>query len=71
MTLYGGTGNVFGAAFSPDGRHLATAVGDGTARLYTLDMEELVALARERVKRELTEEECRVYLHAETCPVDQ
>ena len=67
MTLYGGTGNVFGAAFSPDDRHVATAVGDGTARLYTVDMEELIALAHERVTRELTDEECQIYLHTEQC----
>ena len=67
MTLYGGTGNVFGAAFSPDDRTLATAVGDGTVRTYLLDMDELIALAHERVTRELTDEECRNYLHIEQC----
>jgi WD40 repeat protein len=70
-TLYGGTGNVFGADFSPDDKHVATAVGDGTVRLYTLEMEELISLARERVTRELTDEECRAYLHMQQCPVDQ
>ena len=68
MTLYGNTGNVFGAAFSPDGRYLATAGGDGTARIYTLEMDELIKLARDRVTRELTDEECRNYLHTEQCP---
>ena len=70
-TLYGATGNVFGADFSPDDKHVATAVGDGTVRLYTLDMEELISLARERVTRDLTDEECRVYLHTEICLVEQ
>ena len=70
MTLYGNTGNVFGVSFSPDGRHLATAGGDGTARIYTLDMDELTDLARSRVTRTLTTEECRQYLHVETCPPD-
>ena len=68
MTLYGNTGNVFGAAFSPDGRYLATAGGDGTARIYALEMDELIKLARDRVTRELTDEECRNYLHTEQCP---
>ena len=68
MTLYGTTGNVFGASFSPDGKHLATAGGDGTMRLFTLDMDELIALAEERVTRSLTDEECRIYLHVEACP---
>jgi len=68
MTLFGQGGNVFGVAISPDGQHVATAGGDGTARLYTLDLDELIELARERVTRSLTEEECRQYLHLEKCP---
>ncbi|MGB3716491.1 MAG: hypothetical protein WA996_18890, partial [Candidatus Promineifilaceae bacterium] len=71
VTLFGNNSNVFGVAFSPDGRHLATAGGDGTARIYTLEMDELMKLARERVTRELTVEECRDYLHTESCPTTQ
>jgi WD40 repeat protein/DNA-binding SARP family transcriptional activator len=67
-TLYGNAGNVFGVALSPDGRRLATAGGDGTARIYTLEMNELTELARTRVTRALTAEECRRYLHLEQCP---
>jgi len=68
MTLYGNTNNVFGVAFSPDGRHLATAGGDGTARIYALETEELTSLARSRVTRALTSEECRQYFHLDQCP---
>jgi WD40 repeat protein len=67
-TLCGNAGNVFGVAFSPDGKQLATAGGDGTARLYTLAVDELTGLARSRVTRPLTVEECRRYLHLEECP---
>ncbi len=71
MTLYGTTGNVFGAAFSPDSRHLATAGGDGTVRIFALEMDELIELARDRVTRDLTVEECRNYLHTDQCPATQ
>jgi WD40 repeat protein len=71
VTLYGNTSNVFGVAFGPNGRHVATAGGDGTVRIYTLDMDELTKLARSRVTRTLTSEECRRYLHLEQCPDGQ
>jgi WD40 repeat protein len=67
-SLYGNAANVLRVSFSPDGTHLASAGTDGTARIYTLRMEDLVGLARSRVTRPLTTEECRKYLHVETCP---
>jgi WD40 repeat protein len=66
--LYGNTSNVFGVSFSPDGQTLVTAGGDGTIRMYTLQLEDLVALAQSRVTRVFTIEECRKFLHMETCP---
>jgi WD40 repeat protein/DNA-binding SARP family transcriptional activator/energy-coupling factor transporter ATP-binding protein EcfA2 len=70
FSLYGNTSNVFGVAFSPDGSRLATAGGDGTLRIFTMDMNELVALARSRLTRSLTLSECQKYLHLEQCPVE-
>jgi WD40 repeat protein len=55
-------------AFSPDGRFLASVSGDGTVALDLLPIDELRDLARERVTRTLTDEECRQYLHVGTCP---
>ena len=55
-------------AFSPDGKRLVTTGADGTTRLYALDLDELVALARQRVTRSLTDDECRRYLHLDACP---
>jgi hypothetical protein len=37
-------------------------------RVYLLSIEELVALARSRLTRGLTDEECQQYLHVDTCP---
>jgi len=57
--------------YSPDGKRLIT-VGqqDGIARVFTLDLADLIKLAQSRVTRSLTDEECRQYLHLEACPVD-
>jgi WD40 repeat protein len=67
-SLYGNASNVFGVSFSPDGERLATAGADGSIRTYTLELDNLIALARIRLTRTLTDEECRKFLHAETCP---
>jgi WD40 repeat protein len=68
FSLYGNTSNVFGVSFSPDGERLATAGADGSIRIFTLQFDQLVALARARLTRTLTDAECRKFLHVETCP---
>jgi WD40 repeat protein len=68
LTLRGHSYLVYGVDFSPDGRLLATASPDGTAALHLLPINELVDLARDRVTRDLTDDECRQYLHLERCP---
>jgi WD40 repeat protein/transcriptional regulator with XRE-family HTH domain len=57
-----------GVAVSPDDSQLAVASRDGTARIYLLKIEDLVALAKTRVTRTLTTEECQQYLHIPACP---
>ena len=68
LTLFGHDVVVNTVAFSPDGRFLATVSGDGTVALHLLPIDELRELARERVTRTLTDEECRQYLHVGKCP---
>ena len=71
LTLRGHTGDVESVIFSPDGARLATASTDGTARVYLLKIDELIELARSRLTRSFTTEECQKYLHMEQCPAER
>ena len=55
-------------AFSPDGTRLAYSAADGTVRVLALDIDDLIQLARSRLTRSWTPDECRTYLHVESCP---
>jgi WD40 repeat protein len=67
LTLYT-PASLTGVAFSPDGSQLAVGSRDGTTRIYLLHIEDLIALAKSRLTRTLTLEECQQYLHVESCP---
>jgi WD40 repeat protein len=69
LTLYHPRGLSFsGLAFSPDGKRLAASNSDGTVRIYALPIEDIVSIAKSRVRRSLTKEECQKFLHTEECP---
>ena len=51
---------------SPNGTYIATST-PGVIRVWTLDVDELVGIARTRVPRSLTSAECLAY-HFEECP---
>ncbi len=69
LNLTGHLGPINNVAFNPSGTRLFTASSDGTVLLYTLQIDDLTELARRRVTRSLTIEECQQYLHMEKCPV--
>ena len=54
-------------AITPDGKYLATAGRDGAVRVFVLPLDELIKLAQSRVTRSLTDEECRRYMHLDSC----
>jgi WD40 repeat protein len=68
LTLPGG----FDVQFTPDGTRVISGAEDEQARhivrVYLLKLEDIVALAKTRLTRSLTTEECRQYLHLEACP---
>jgi len=54
-------------SFSPDGKRLAVGTELGV-NIFILPIGDLVALAKQRVTRSLTTDECQQYLHVEQCP---
>ena len=69
LTLGGHLGLVSSVSFSPDGTQLATASVDGRVRIWALDDDTLLEIARQRVTRTLTDDECRRYLGQPGCEV--
>ena len=67
VEVAGGLVGLRGWAVSPDGQHIATNHLDGTARVFAFSSEVLLRQAEGRVRRELTERECRIYLHLTRC----
>jgi WD40 repeat protein len=69
LTLPGSLAGVTDVAFTPrdGGAELAVASQDGTVRVYLLRLPELLALAHQRVTRDLTTAECQKYLHTSSC----
>jgi WD40 repeat protein/class 3 adenylate cyclase len=68
LTLPGG----FDVGFTPDGTRVITSnldeQGQEIVRTYLLHLEDIVTLAKTRVTRSFTTEECQKYLHMARCP---
>ncbi|MGH9273374.1 MAG: WD40 repeat domain-containing protein, partial [Acidimicrobiales bacterium] len=68
LVLRGHEGGVGNISFSPDGTRLASVGTDGVLRVWALELDALIEIARDRVTRSLDDDECRQWLHVETCP---
>jgi WD40 repeat protein/DNA-binding SARP family transcriptional activator len=68
LRLRGSGCAVEGVAFSPDGTKLASTSWCDGVRVWALDIDDLLEIARREAGRALTAEECRQYLHMDECP---
>ena len=67
LSLRGSGCAVEGVAFSPDGTKLASTSWCDGVRIWALDIDDLLEIARREAGRSLTDEECRQYLHVDRC----
>jgi WD40 repeat protein/DNA-binding SARP family transcriptional activator len=67
MVLPGNACEVSDVAFSRDGTKLASSSGCDGVRVWALDIDDLLEIARQNLTRSLTDEECRQYLHVGRC----
>lgn len=67
LVLHDPNSPIFSVAFSPDGDKLVSTSA-GVARVWALDLDDLMDIAESRLTRSLTDDECQQYLHVETCP---
>jgi WD40 repeat protein len=67
LSLTGFAGEVSGVAWSPDGLRLAAGGTDGTVQIYAMDPRLLLDVARNRITRNFTPDECKSYFHSQKC----
>jgi WD40 repeat protein/DNA-binding SARP family transcriptional activator len=67
LALPGHTRSAMSVRFSPDGGQLASLGEDGRTRVWAMDLEDLLDIARDKVTRAMSPEECLQYLHATQC----
>ena len=54
--------------YGPDDEIAYTTAWDWLQHAFVLDMDALIKLAKSRLTRGLTEDECQQFLHLEQCP---
>jgi WD40 repeat protein/DNA-binding SARP family transcriptional activator len=67
LRLRGSGCAVEGVAFNPDGTKLASTSWCDGVRVWALDIDDLLEIARREAGRSLTDEECGQYLHVDEC----
>jgi DNA-binding SARP family transcriptional activator len=60
--------DVEGVAFSADGSRLTVIYSDGRIIVDAITLADVIEIARARLTRGFTDEECRTYLHVPACP---
>jgi WD40 repeat protein len=68
LVLRGSQSSIGNVSFSPHGSRLASAGTDGILRVWVLDLDELIGIAKGKLTRSLDDDECRQWLHLEACP---
>ncbi len=61
-------GSAKSVSFSPDGRRLAVSMPGGNLRVFAVPLSDIIALAKSRLTRTLTTDECLKFLHVAECP---
>jgi WD40 repeat protein/DNA-binding SARP family transcriptional activator len=67
VTLRGHDSLVSSVAFDPDGDRVVSADVAGAVRVWAVDLDDLIGIARAKLTRTLTDEECRQFLHQPSC----
>jgi WD40 repeat protein/transcriptional regulator with XRE-family HTH domain len=67
LTLQVDNNGIAGVSFSSDGKRLAVVANSGI-QILLLPIQDVIELAKSRVTRDLTTEECQQYLHVDICP---
>ena len=68
LSLRGHQAAVLSVAWAPEGQRLASTGLDGIVQVYAINPTALLRLARSRITRDLTTDECRLYLNTNSCP---
>ena len=62
--------DVKGVAFGADESRVTVIYSDGRIIVHAITLDDVIEIARSRVNRGFTDEECRTYLHVPTCPAE-